>query len=143
MNALTTMPAFTAPPATIQHLEVIKSNFGIIQAAMESVLIKDTHYGIIPGTGTKSRPAKPALLKPGADVICSLFHFVTKYETTQNDLGNEHREYIVTCSLYDVAGNKLGEGLGLCSTMEKKYRYRTGGGEVTDVPVPKAYWDTQ
>lgn len=42
-----------------------------------------------------------------------------------------------------MAGNKLGEGLGLCSTMEKKYRYRSGEGEVIDVPIPKGYWDTR
>jgi hypothetical protein len=27
--------------------------------------------------------------------------------------------------------------------MEKKHRYRSGGGEVTEVPVPKGYWDVR
>lgn len=139
MNALTTTPQYQVAPATIQHLEAIKSNFGVIQAAMDSVLVKKIHYGVIPGTGQ----SRPVLLKPGADVLCSLFHFAPKYETAQNELGNEHREYIVNCLLYDVAGNKLGEGLGLCSTMEKKYRYRAGEGEVTETPVPKDFWDVR
>jgi hypothetical protein len=127
----------TLTPATRQSLDAIKANFGILQAAMDSVLISDLHYGVIPGTGQK----KPVLLKPGADVLCSLFRMVPDYDVTFVDLGNDHREYTVKCFLATLEGVKVSQGLGLCTTKEKKYRYRSGGGEVTNIGIPKRYWD--
>ena len=53
-----------------------------------------------------------------------------------------HREYRVTCELTAVlSGNKLGQGVGYCSSTETKYRFRQGAAEPTDRPVPRAYWD--
>ena len=110
------------PATTAQSLEAIKSNFGIVQKAMESVLIKDVHYGVIPGTNN----TKPTLLKPGADVLCSLFHLSPVYDYQGSDMGNGHREYMVTCTLSDLTGRVLGQGVGLATTLEPKYRYRKG-----------------
>jgi len=56
------------------------------------------------------------------------------------DLGRGHREYIIRCELYHIGtGRFLGAGVGSCSTMESKYRYRDAF-EVTGKPVPQAYW---
>lgn len=91
-----------------------------IQLAMKQVMIKDVHYGVIPGT------KKPSLLKPGAEKICLMFRLITSFEIKRDDLPGNHREYTLICTLKDMEGRALGQGVGSCSTMEKKYRYRTG-----------------
>ena len=119
MNELVTQSSGLIPATTSASLEAIKSNFGIIQEAQRSVLILNTHFGVIPGT-----KGKPSPLKPGADVLCALFHLSPTYTIEKESLGNGHREYQVTCTLNGPAGNILGQGVGSSSTMEPKYRYR-------------------
>jgi hypothetical protein len=67
------------------------------------------------------------LLKPGADVLAMTFRLVPQFAVTRSDMDNGHREYDVTCSMYDASGTLLGQGVGSASTMEKKYRYRKDG----------------
>jgi len=89
-----------------------------IQRLMESVLKPDEHYGVIPGTKKKS------LYKSGAEKICFTFRLLPKFEIIKTDLGNGHREYAVTCNIYHSNGAWCGQGVGSCSTMESKYRWR-------------------
>lgn len=78
------------------------------------------HFGKIPGTD------KPTLLKPGAEKIIAMFSLAPKTENKEiRELGNGHREYIITIGLYKKqSGEFWGDGSGSCSTMESKYRYR-------------------
>lgn len=99
--------------------EIVRSQVNQIQYLMQDVLQKGTHYDTIKGCGDR-----PVLLQPGAEKIALMFRFVPKYEITKEDLGNNHREYDVTCNLLNEEGSIVGVGMGLCSTMEKKYRYR-------------------
>lgn len=99
--------------------EIVRSQVNQIQYLMQDVLQKGTHYDTIKGCGDK-----PVLLQPGAEKIALMFRFVPKYDITKEDLGNNHREYDVTCNLLNEEGSIVGVGMGLCSTMEKKYRYR-------------------
>jgi len=47
----------------------------------------------------------------------------------------------VKCTLTHIpTGSVFGEGVGACSTMEGKYKFRTGEVEFTGKPVPKDYW---
>lgn len=93
---------------------------GLIQQVMKEVMKEGEHWGKIPGCGDK-----PTLLKPGAEKLCLTFRMAPKYEITINNLPDGHREYEITCSLYHITtGNFLGSGVGVCSTMESKYRYR-------------------
>ena len=120
--------------------ERLMQQVNLIQEVMRSVMIGPTkdkpegvHYGIIPGCGDK-----PTLLKPGAEKLSLTFRLAPKYEIQTNDLGNEHREYEITCSLFHITtGQFFGSGVGVCSTLETKYKYRT---QMTDKPVPKEYW---
>lgn len=92
----------------------------LIQQVMKEVMKEGEHWGKIPGCGDK-----PTLLKPGAEKLCLTFRMAPKYEITINNLPDGHREYEITCSLYHITtGNFLGSGVGVCSTMESKYRYR-------------------
>ena len=119
--------------------ENLKQQVAIVQDAMRAVMRKEHHYGIIPGCGKK-----PTLLKPGAEVLAHAFRLAPEFKVSREDMGDGHREYEVVCVLIHMpTGGYVGQGLGSCSTMEKKYRYRTGDGEVTDIAVPKSYWDAK
>jgi len=116
-----------------QVVEQVKT----IQEIMTAVMKDGTHYGTIPGTD------KPTLFKPGAEKLSLTFRMAPRYSGEDNpkDLGRGHREYIILCELYHIGtGRFLGAGVGSCSTMESRYRYRDTF-EATGKPVPKEYWD--
>lgn len=100
-----------------------------IQELMRSVMRDGEHYGIIPGT------EKPTLYKAGAEKLCFLFRLAPEFVVEQKDLSNLHREYKVVCTLRNMqTGNVVGTGVGLCLTMERKYRYRKVNGKQIDNP---------
>ncbi|MDR2893034.1 MAG: hypothetical protein LBV80_08125 [Deltaproteobacteria bacterium] len=135
--------AITNPAPAIHEYALsaqsLKAQVAVIRDVMNSIMRVDHHYGVIPGCGKK-----PTLLKPGAEALAMAFRLAAEFKVSQTDMGNGHREYDVTCIITHMpTGGYVGQGIGSCSTMEKKYRYRTGGGEVTDIAVPKAYWDAR
>lgn len=108
----------------------------MIQSLMREGMKEGEHYGTIPGT------QKPTLYKAGAEKLGLMFRLAPKFVVEEKDLGNGHKEFIVRTSLYHINSGKFyGEGVGSCSTMEAKYRYRSGDGASTGVVVPKNYWD--
>ncbi|EMO43815.1 hypothetical protein [Leptospira santarosai] len=122
-------------PTVNESVEGLKSNIAVIQRVMRDVMRDGEHYGVIPGTG------KPSLYKSGAEKLSFVFRLATEYTIRQTDLPGGHREYEVICKLYSIeTGKFLGSGVGICSTMEKKYRYRNEY-KATNEPVPKTYWD--
>jgi hypothetical protein len=67
-----------------------------------------------------------------------MFGLAAQYGVERQELDRGHREYAVTCRLlHRQSGQVAGEGVGTCSTMESKYRYRS---ENTAKPVPSSYW---
>lgn len=106
----------------------------LIQQVMRDAMKEGEHYGKIPGCGDK-----PALLKAGAEKLSLTFRLSPSYKIERLDLPNGHREYIIICELRHIeTGKLLGAGVGSCSTMESKYRWRTTDAfEVTDLAIPK------
>jgi hypothetical protein len=91
-----------------------------IDDVMKCVMREGEHYGTIPGCGSK-----PTLFKAGAEVLATTFGLAPRFEIVQSDLPNDHREYRITCTLIHFAtGANVGEGVGVCSTMESRYRWR-------------------
>jgi hypothetical protein len=89
-----------------------------VTAAMQAVMKDGEHYGVIPGT------KKPTLLKPGAEKLANLFMLDPEYETTET-FDQDHLTVVSRCTLYHIpTGNRLGSGMGSCSTKESKYAYR-------------------
>lgn len=133
----------TAPSEAlvVQHDEqpmdvvLVKQQVQHIQAVMKEVMVKDTHYGTIPGTD------KPTLYKPGAEVLGLTFRLDPTFRVEQTDVGNGHREYEVRCVLFNQGSGRTWEGVGFCSTMESKYRYRGVEKVFTEKKVPSKYWD--
>lgn len=98
----------------------VRQQVNQIQYLMKEVLKPGEHYGTVPGCGKK-----PTLLQPGAEKISFMFHLVPTYEVKRHDMAGGHREYEVKCTLTSRdTGEVMGEGVGTCSTMESKYRYR-------------------
>ena len=90
-----------------------------IQEAMKAVMRDGEHYGIIPGTN-----AKPTLMKAGAEKLCLMFRLDPEYTATPTRDGS-HLDVLSHCTLYHIpTGQRLGSGMGSCSTRESKYAYR-------------------
>ena len=71
--------------------------------------------------------SKPTLLKPGAEKLCLLFRLAPSYDVTRREFDGGHIEYEVGCELRHITSTSLiASGLGLCTTMETRYRWRKG-----------------
>lgn len=90
----------------------------LIQKAMKAVMKDKVHYGIVPGT------PKPSLWKAGAEVLCAMFHIAPSYRI--EDLSDHDciRYRIACVGTHQISGAVLGEGMGECSSNEKKYKWR-------------------
>jgi hypothetical protein len=116
------------------NLASLKKNVESIQHAMKDVMKEGEHYGLIEGCGDKQ-----CLFKSGAEKIALMFRLIPTFEVTKVELSDGHREYSVLCFLNAPSGNLMGQGVGLCSTMESKYRYRGKQVQVLDEPIPDDY----
>lgn len=126
------------PEAVELSVDEIVHKIEKVRDVAARVMKEDIHFGTIPGT------QKPTLYKAGAEILGLTFMMAPKYEGERQpiDLGNGHREYIIRCDMYHKVTEKfLGSGVGSCSTMESKYRFRPGPVTSTGKPVPKEYWD--
>lgn len=105
-------------------LQVAKQQIQLIQHAMKDIMIEKQHYGKVPGCGEKN-----VLLKPGAEKLCLLFGLRMVIDPDKDiavkDFDAYHREYRITCHLFNKAGLEVATGVGSCSTMEGKYAFRT------------------
>ncbi len=97
----------------------VREQVNKIQELMKSVMKEDVHYGVIPGT------PKPTLYKAGAEKLGFVFRMAPRFEITKTILENGHREYEIVGTLHHIGtGAELAQGVGMCSTMESKYRWR-------------------
>jgi hypothetical protein len=127
-----------AVPAIMSATD-IKAQVNLIQDVMKTVMKDGEHYGVIPGCG-----AKPALLKAGAEKLSLTFRLSPRFEIQKVEMAGGHVNFQITCNIFNIQTEQfLGSGVGSCSTMESKYRFRTGPGESTGKPVPREYWDTR
>ncbi|HEX4455690.1 MAG TPA: hypothetical protein VH143_32740 [Kofleriaceae bacterium] len=100
----------------------LKERRAHIVEVMRELLIEGHHFGRIPNTGDKQ-----VLLLAGAQMLAASVGLGPQYEIERIDLANTHREYQVLCTLNNIAtGVAVGQGVGSCSTMESRYRWRKG-----------------
>lgn len=124
-NQVTTAPASTAlavasivTPGGAMTIAQIKANRELVRQLMNDVMEKGKHYGTIKGTD------KPTLLKPGAELLCSIFNIDA--QPTVEDL-SEHdciRYRVTMKGVHIGSGASVGHGVGECSTDEEKYKWR-------------------
>lgn len=111
----------------------VKRQVQKIQELMRDLMEEGQHFGVIPGTD------KPTLLKPGAEKLSFTFRLVPEYEVIEREFQGGHREYRVSCRLiHQGTGTLAGQGVGICSTLESKYRYRNVADyEITGEKIPE------
>ena len=127
------------PAASAMTVQQVLGQVALIQQIMGAAMKDGEHFGKIPGCGDK-----PTLLKPGAEKLCLTFRLAPTYDVDERTVDRGHREYRVQCTLSSILTNAfIGQGVGICTTMEAKYRFRQGNAEPTDKPVPRAYWDVR
>lgn len=118
-------------------LNELKTRANMVTNIKREIMRENVHWGKVPGCGDK-----PTLLKNGAELLCMAFKLAPDAKVEIADLGNGHREYTVTTTLTSiVTGTPIATGLGSCSTMESKYRYRGAELVNTGKPVPQDYWE--
>lgn len=96
----------------------VKAQVQLIQQVMGAVMVKDVHYGVIPGT------QKPTLYKAGAEKILTTFR-IAAYPKEVEDLStSDEIRYRVRVHGISASGLLVGVGIGECSSNEEKYRWR-------------------
>ena len=107
------------------RLVALKQGQARIKRIKQELMEEDAHYGVIPGT------KKPTLLKPGAEVLCSIYGLRPDFiPTLQEGDGVTSPTLRVTmrCELHlgDIAGPVVAVGYGSANSWERKHRYRRG-----------------
>lgn len=107
-----------------------------IQELMRQAMKEGLHFGVQPGT------TKKVLFLPGAEKLRMLFRLDVKDYVIEKEWDGDHltvtvRTYFTRHGEEEIAG----VGIGMCTSMESKYRYRSSQGEDTGKMPPKAYWD--
>ena len=99
--------------------EELVARLDVIKRAMDTAMVKDTDYGVIPGT------KNPTLLKPGAEKLAVLFQFDLQTTCAKTWGPGDHLTVEARTTVFHApTGARLGSGEGLCSTREKKYGKR-------------------
>lgn len=113
MNAPT--PVDLAPPSSAEQM---RDQVNAIQKLMEAVMKEGEHYGRLPGS------RKPSLWKPGAEKLCVAFHIQTAFLVEDLSTSDCYRYRVKCIGTHQISGTKLGEGMGTCSSMEQKFKWR-------------------
>ena len=96
----------------------MRTRLDLVRNVMKEAMTEGQDYGKIPGCGDK-----PGLFQPGAQKLSMMFQLNPEVrEETINDYPGFHRGYRFVIRV--VNGDKFAEGVGECSTLESKYRYR-------------------
>jgi hypothetical protein len=107
-------------PARQELYNSMVESIGLVHQVVDGVMKEGVHYGRLPGCGQRK-----VLLKAGAEKLLATFRLSPTYEVHEKPLEEGHLEYRVGCTLTSIlSGEVQGQGLGSCTTMESKYRYR-------------------
>lgn len=98
-----------------------------LEQFVRALMVEGVDYGKIPGA------PKPTLLKPGAEKLCDIYGFTKLVcfvePQTWEDREDGHAQY--TCKVTLVSkrtGFTEAEGIGCCTTREKRFRSKDGKG---------------
>ncbi|MBT9143617.1 MAG: hypothetical protein DDT29_02025 [Dehalococcoidia bacterium] len=110
-------------PGEIATFEEVAAQTEKLGEFYQKLMVKDTDYGVIPGT------KKPTLYKSGAELLRLWAGLIPRFDVNDQgtDLERGIYNYRLTCKLFIHRGNEeiyVGEGVGSCSSLEGKYRWR-------------------
>jgi hypothetical protein len=89
-------------------VETLVERVELVKEAMRRCMVEDLHYGKIPGCGKK-----PVLLKPGAEMLGTLFNLGQRYRMQERLLPGDHVVYTVnlhTILSAERGGHRRGAG---------------------------------
>lgn len=112
--------AFSASlPVTRNMLENLQEQRKLLKEFVQSQLVKDVDYGIIPGT------KKPSLFKPGAEKLRGLFGLNVPTDCTFQTIDGEKNFAMFTYKAKVFRGDNLvSECEGSTNSQEQKYKER-------------------
>lgn len=96
----------------------VREHVNLIQEVMRSVMIKDTHFGVIPGC------KQPSLYKAGSEVLLTTFRIAVSVQVEDLSTPDCIRYRVRTIGTHQSSGIVVGEGIGECSSDEEKYKWR-------------------
>jgi hypothetical protein len=106
----------SGPLSVVQVSAALKLIHDVMRECME----EGKDYGKVPGCGEK-----PGLFQPGAQKLSMMFQLNPEVkDEVISDYPNFHRGYRLVVRVTN--GPKFADGVGECSTMESKYRFRNG-----------------
>lgn len=111
----------TTPAEMTHRLAAMKSQLTLTQQFFSEVMVRDTDYGVIPGT------QKPTLLKPGAEKLAEFYGYAITISDIweQADVATGYYRARVTVALVSRGnGATVAEGVGEANTREGRYRNR-------------------
>jgi hypothetical protein len=106
---------------SLKHVQAVMAGAMTPAIIQNGKMIKDGDYGLIPGCGDK-----PALRKSGAEILLISFGLVAHMRPPVfKMLEGGHREVLIETEIRNMnTGSLHAVGIGSCSTMESKYRWR-------------------
>ena len=113
----------TALAVTISagSLAQLKEQRNQLKKFIKGELEKDSDFGTIPGT------PKPCLYKPGAEKLANIFRLGSRIISVEKevDFDNNRATYSTKIEVFHLAsGVGISQCVGVCSSMEKKYKER-------------------
>jgi hypothetical protein len=127
-NALTVAMPQSQFIAPVADLRMALQAYQSMKDFVAGVLHEGVDFGVIPGAGSK-----PTLLKPGAEKLSRFFGLAIRLQSmtvTEDWTGGEHGGEPFFFYRYKAQAMRgelvVAEGIGSCSSWEKKYRYRNG-----------------
>ena len=104
-----------APPMTV---ESIKQRSTHVQALIKDLMVEGVHFMTIPGTDGKS------LTKQGTEMLLSAFHIAVEPEIIETTTADYVRYTVKITGRHMGSGIAIGTGVGRCSSLEEKYKWR-------------------
>ena len=99
----------------------VLAGLNAIRGVMRDCMVEKQDYGTVSGCGPK-----PGLFQPGAQKLSMMFQLNPEVrEEVITDYPNFHRGYRLVVRVTN--GTKFADGVGECSTLESRYRYRSQG----------------
>ncbi len=136
-----------ALPASAHRVLDVMDALKAVRTFVSDELKEGLDYGKVPGTD------RDTLFQPGAQKIIMYYDAYARFHVESNDIGDGHVERVVMATvIHRGSGAEIGAGVGSCTTMESRYRFRTAkracpacGGAGTIVQTkkgrnPGGYW---
>lgn len=104
----------------VQRVTDAMETMKAVRTFVQRELVDGHDFGTIPGAGERK-----VLLQPGAQKVLAFYRAQADPVVERIELANGHVEFIVTTHVREWGSDRrIGTGIGSCSSMESKYRFR-------------------